>query len=161
MYRSNQTDHSPPSISHIVNSRHKSTSPAFEFELPSPQPSPNRYARHLSERQFGDTSRTAARMVPIYTICHHSHPAQELLPTNQPRLHRKTTTSKTIITNLTFHVPTCPHFTSICPSEDHLDLLLCILSRQPSLGPVWKRMIKEMLSIVNKASSHSPLDPIQ
>ena len=47
MYRSNQTDHSPPSIFHIVNSRHKSTSPAFEFELPSPQPSPNRYARHL------------------------------------------------------------------------------------------------------------------
>ena len=47
MYRSNQTDHSPPSIFHIVKSRHKSTSPAFEFELPSPQPSTNRYVRHL------------------------------------------------------------------------------------------------------------------
>ena len=47
MYRSNQTDHSPPSIFHIVNSRHKSTSPAFEFELPSPQPSPNRYVPHF------------------------------------------------------------------------------------------------------------------
>ena len=157
MYRSNQTDHSPPSIFHIVNSRHKSTSPAFKFELPSPQPSPNRYVHHLlreTVRRYKSDGHTdglhkynLSSQVILHRDCY--------LRINQDYTENKTT-SNPIITIFTFHVPTCSHQTSIFPSRDLLDTCLCFQSCSHPLGTAQKRTIDQTLSVATNLGRHSP-----
>ena len=114
-----------------------------------------------SKRQFGDTGRTAARMVYINTICHHKSSCTGIATYDSTKTTQKTTTSNPIIIILNLHVPTCSHPMSIFPSRDLLDTCLCFQSRSHPLGTAQKRTIVQMLSIAVNLGRRLPLEPIQ
>ena len=128
MYRSNQTDHSPPSIFHIVISRHHSTSPTFKIELPLPQPSCNRYHERQCRKDTTDTESRRHRRRSTYRIPAHTTTYESIETTE------KTTSSLSIIIILTLYALTCPHHTSHFPSRNTWTLALCSPSRYQPLG---------------------------